>query len=676
MQLKCSLKRIFCAIGLAITSFGSTHAQQIPVPPTPPPTIFRDAPSHATAAAPIAAAPTQFSIGNPTDEEQLHLELINRARKDPNAEALRIIALNDPGVQQALQLVDLNLLKTQLAAYPATAPLSFNTKLINAARGHSQYQFDNAVQTHFEGTVDLAQRFTAAGYSYRSGGENVFAFASNVEYGHAGFEVDWSGDTSNGGMQTPPGHRNSIHTNIFTEIGIGVVLGTNTLNGTTVGPQVVTEDFGLPATAATYITGVAYYDLNGNNFYDLGEGLSGVTVTVDGQNNYAVTASSGGYSIPVPAGGSYTLHFQASGLSATTNQVTLNGTNNFKLDFTPAYVSPAVTTAPSITFAGTQNLYTFASVGGATGYRARVQALHTPVTEGAENGLANVSATTFGGYPVISTTVHATGLASFHLGHRPGVVAPGLQAIQLNKRYYVKTNIAEIDFQSRVGIATPNQVAHLEVSTDDGAHWTEIWSQAGTEVSGGADTSEKNFSFRTASLAAHLGKLVTIRFTFTVNGPFFPLPADTDSNIDRYAWFIDDILVSGASETSSPTITELDATNHFLFNPPSAGDYLLQFQALNGARAYPYGPLRLVTAQSGTPPVISFTNESAVSNGILTMIFEVQSGTVTPFALDSATSITGPWTTEPSAQITGPTRDLYTVTVPINGNRFYQIRAN
>src|SRR4051812_43605642 len=113
MQLKYSQKQIFCAVALAILAFGSAYAQQVPAPPTPPPTIY-NSPAHVTAAAaPIAAAPTQYSIGNPTDEEQLYLELINRARKDPNAEALRLIALNDPAVQQALQLVDLNLLKAQ-----------------------------------------------------------------------------------------------------------------------------------------------------------------------------------------------------------------------------------------------------------------------------------------------------------------------------------------------------------------------------------------------------------------------------------------------------------------------------------------------------------------------------------------------------------------------------------
>src|ERR1051325_6263422 len=42
-----------------------------------------------------AAGPVLFSIGDPTDEEQLYLELINHARADANAEAKRLIGLND-----------------------------------------------------------------------------------------------------------------------------------------------------------------------------------------------------------------------------------------------------------------------------------------------------------------------------------------------------------------------------------------------------------------------------------------------------------------------------------------------------------------------------------------------------------------------------------------------------
>jgi len=52
--------------------------------------------------------------------------------------------------------------------------------------------------------------------------------------------------------------------------------------------------------APLFLTGVAYRDLNGSGAMDLGEGLAGVTVTVDGR---AVTTSAGGgWAIPTTAG--------------------------------------------------------------------------------------------------------------------------------------------------------------------------------------------------------------------------------------------------------------------------------------------------------------------------------------------------------------------------------------
>src|SRR5688500_8447293 len=91
-------KRIIAALSLALTTI-SVVAQKPTYAPTPPPMLVND--QKAKSAEPqVAQAGAQFSIGDPTDEEQMHLELINRARTDANAEALRLIALaaTDPNV--------------------------------------------------------------------------------------------------------------------------------------------------------------------------------------------------------------------------------------------------------------------------------------------------------------------------------------------------------------------------------------------------------------------------------------------------------------------------------------------------------------------------------------------------------------------------------------------------
>ncbi len=627
-----------------------------------------------------AAAPILFSIGNPTDEEQLYLELINRARADANAEAKRLIALDDIYVQSALQKVNTNQMQSQFATNPPAAPLSFSAKLLTAARNHAQYQFDNGIQSHFgPGTNSLQDRLNAVNYAYYWASENVYSYSQNVQYGHAAYEIDWTGDTANGGMQSPPGHRDHIHDGRFIEIGVGIVNGTNQVGANPiVGPQLVTEDFGNPFPATTYITGVAYYDLNGNNFYDLGEGLSGITVSIDGFDTYAVTSTSGGYSLPVTPGNTYTVRFKAAGVSDTISSINVSTTNNVKLDFKPTFVAPTVASAPPATYAGVSNLYTLTPFAGATSYRARIFTLQRMPLEGAEGPLTNVALTTFGNYTVISSTVKSSGSNSFRLGHMtdPSTGAAYPQLIQFVKPFYVSSG-ARIDFKSRLGVAYggqtnpptgPGETARVEISLDEGKTWTSIWSQAGSEQDHGADTSEKTFNARSVTLSNYAGKLVMLRFNFDVDtsvGWFEP-------NNDKYGWYIDDITITGAEQGTTSTPTTSDGSATFQFVPPTAGDYAMQFGATAGTRDFPMGPWYAVTAQSGPPMILP--SDTTISGNSLSM--RVRSST-SAVSLQSAPSLSGPWSTESTATITGPVNNEYTLSVPLNGSaRFYRVVTN
>ena len=636
-------------------------------------------------AAHVKAAPVLFSISDPTDDEQLYLEELNRARANAPAEAQRLIALDDVFVQNALKNVNTNLMVQQFATNPAAMPLSFNAQLINAARAHSQYQFNNGIQSHVgPGTNTLAQRLQAAGYPFYWATENVYSYAQSAVHGHAAFEIDWTGDTSNGGMQSPPAHRDHNHDRRFVEIGIGVVNGTNKVGtNVAVGPQLVTQDFGTTFPGKTYITGVAYYDLNGNNFYDLGEGLSGVTVTVDNVDSYAITASSGGYSIPVTPNQNYTVRFNAAGATQVVNAISVATTNNVKLDFKPTFAPSIVTSAPAQTYAGISNLFSFSSLGGATGYRARVFNTRTMAMEGAEGALTNVSLTTFGGYAAVSSASKASGNNSLHLRHltdnSSGNATAYPQLVRFVNPFFVK-NGARVDFQSRLGVAFggnqttgPGEIARLEISTDDGKTWTSIWSQAGTEQDRGPDTSEKIFNARSVSLASYVGKLVMLRFNFDVN----PIVGWFDQSGEKYGWYIDDIAIIAAEEAVSPTTTTLDGSATFQFAPASAGNYIMQFGATAGARNFPFGPWYAVSAQPAPPIVNMEDNLTIVSNGVISMKVVRVSGTVTTLTVQSAPSPEGVWTTESGASVNGPVGNEYTINVPMSGNaRFYRVIAN
>ena len=288
---------------------------------------------------PLGPSPSLYSIGQPTDEEQLYLEYINRSRANPTAEGVRLAATTDPDVMSAYSYfgVDLTLMQLEFATNPPVPPLAMNAKLLAAARLHSGDMFTNQYQGHngSDGSTP-GTRAIAQGYNPSSIGENVYTTAESVFYGHAGFNVDWGGSV--GGMQDPPGHRNNVNSSLFREIGVGVVDGSNG----SVGPQIVTQDFGVQQTATPLFSGVVYYDFNGNNFYDVDEGIGGVRVDVAGASYYAVTAISGGYAVPVPADGSYTLTFSAPGLATTQHIATVSAGKNVKVDYLRIYSPPVI----------------------------------------------------------------------------------------------------------------------------------------------------------------------------------------------------------------------------------------------------------------------------------------------------------------------------------------------
>jgi hypothetical protein len=676
-----SASLFFCVAGIVF----AVHGQGIPPAPALAPIAGKKvSPQNAptASAATAAAAENLFSIGDPTDDEQMYLELINRARANPPAEANRIIGLNDIFVQNALALVDTNVLLAQFSSIPATAPLSFSANLSVAARSQAQYQFDNGIQSHIgPGTNTLRERLQMANYVFSWASENVYSYAENAQHGHAGFEIDWSGDTANGGLQSPPGHRNNMNDQRFTEVGIGVINGTNQVgNNAAVGPQLVTQDFGTPYPAVTYITGVAFYDLNGNNFYDLGEGLGGVDVTIDGVASYAVTASSGGYSIPVEPDANYTVHFKPAGAAEIVTSVNVPGTNNVKLDFKPVFNPSTVTSAPANTYAGISNVYSFSSLAGATGYRARIFNLQTAPFEGAEGPLTNVALTTYGGYAAISSTVKASGSNSFHLRHITDAINTNAypQYLQFVKPFFVEAG-AKIDFKSRLGIAYagtaqtgPGETARLEISLDEGNTWTSIWSQAGVTQDHGADNSEKTFNARSVSLTNYVGKLVMLRFNFDVD----PEVGWFDEAGDAYGWYVDDVTITATEQGMAPSTASIDASAKIQFIPPAAGRYILQFGAIAGSRNFPMGPWTLVTAQPA-PPIVSFNNNVSIARGVVSMTASGVSGTIKSITVESSASPGGPWSTETGATVSGPNNGAYTIRIPTNGDtRFYRAFAN
>ena len=575
---------------------------------------------------------TAYSIGDPTDEEQLYLEFINRARAHPAAEAERLRRSTDPEVLNACAYfgVDFDRMVQQMSALAATPPLSLNPQLTAAARLHSLDMWTNGFQSHngSDGSSPVT-RVQAQGYAWAALGENVYSWATSVAQGHAGFEIDWGPGV--GGMQTPPGHRDNIHGGAYREIGIGVVNGRNA----GVGPQLVTQEFSRQFGLTPFITGVAYYDLNANGFYDLGEGLPGVTVSVVGSSFFAVTTNSGGYSVPVPGDGSYTVSFSAPGFASTQAVAVVTGGNNVKVDFTPRYAPPVIT-GSSLAAMGVANQYTFTPVGGAVGYQwKQTKRVAATILEGAEKGLGKVIATTTPGYSVLDAGVQATGSNSFHLCHP----LPVEQSFALD-RVLKPSAGSQFIFASRLGYATANQIARAQISTNSGATWLNVWSQPGDLTSG-----QPTFRRTTNALAAYAGQEVMLRFSYEhTGGSYF------NQTTAGMGFYVDDILVTGAEELIA-VATNDTATTAFAFTPTETTDGTLRVRADLGQRFLDWGPALPVSVTGNVLARVRITGPPTFSGDRVLLNVTVISGTATRFQVETARDAGGPWLVDESATV-------------------------
>ena len=293
-----------------------------------------------------------YDCGHPTNEEQYMLELINQARANPAAYGQLLSTTTDPNVsseftywdQQDAQEPTRAQIRSDFAAYPAVPPVAMSPKLLAAAHAHDEDMYQNDYQGHTGTDNSTPQsRCNAQGYPGTYIGENIFAYGKSVFESVANWLIDFGP-----GNDTAHGHRKNIldlwgFGEYYAEAGPGIIDGSNG----SVGPMICTLDLGNAG--QNFILGVVYSDNNHNGAYDMGEGDSGVKVTVSGGSYYAISSGSGGYAIPYSGTGSVTV--TASGGAFPTpviKTIDFQG-ENVKVDFNPdltGYPSQAVLVLP------------------------------------------------------------------------------------------------------------------------------------------------------------------------------------------------------------------------------------------------------------------------------------------------------------------------------------------
>jgi uncharacterized protein YkwD len=229
-------------------------------------------------------------------EEQLMIELINRARSNPSAEAARY-------------QIDLNqgLTGRDLIESSPKQPLAPVAALQVASARHAtdmlmRDYFDHVAKDPAPQGKSPTDRAFSAGYD-RGVGENLALWPLN------GMSPEASVLGSHQLLFRSPGHRSNILGASYSQLGVGIEIGEYSgdfFRGSAHESMMTTEKFGLSNMSRPSITGVVYDDSRvSNDFYDMGEGVGGVTLTAvksTGERYSTTTGVSGGYSLQVPAG--------------------------------------------------------------------------------------------------------------------------------------------------------------------------------------------------------------------------------------------------------------------------------------------------------------------------------------------------------------------------------------
>ncbi|MFM2391950.1 MAG: hypothetical protein RLZZ437_3505 [Pseudomonadota bacterium] len=217
--------------------------------------------------------------------EQYLLELINRGRLDPVAEAARYG-------------IDLNAnLAAGTISTEAKQVLAPNALLESAAIKHSQWMLATDIFSHTGANGStLGTRATAEGYQWNLVGENIAVWGTSGTLNPTA-----AIDAHHKGLFLSAGHRTNLMHDTFSEVGLAQEVGKFAFSGgAELNASMLTELFGHSA-GNTFLTGVAYTDTNKNGFYSVGEGKALTQFKVGGAT--AVSEAAGGYAINVSAGG-------------------------------------------------------------------------------------------------------------------------------------------------------------------------------------------------------------------------------------------------------------------------------------------------------------------------------------------------------------------------------------
>lgn len=346
-----------------------------------------------------------------------------------------------------------------------------------------------------------------------------------------------------------------------------------------------------------------------------------------------VTVSKGGVAVPVtveyrstavtPNFGEDTIVWRLNGFNDTSvypkpgadenYQVTVNGVQgsgvppSFSYNvivFDPDVMTPGAplttASAPATVTSNAAFTGSVAAMPGATGYQLNLY-----------RSLALVGALTPGNsaalWSQLTSGYNALGATEFHLYHAEFET----QQLTLIDALYVGQNAA-LSFERRFNFATPTEIARVQVSLDGGVSWQDIHSEAGT-------SSTVPYATVNLSLAAFAGRMIRLRFSFTLSGSFY--------NCSTCGWYFRNIAFAN--------VIKLAPAGEAALSPPllstnliagDAGSYILLGRTeYQGSYFGDWGQGLAITATTATVPAAPTAVSATASIGSVTVRFSAPS---------------------------------------------------
>jgi hypothetical protein len=269
-----------------------------------------------------------------------------------------------------------------------------------------------------------------------------------------------------------------------------------------------------------------------------------------------------------------------------------------------------------------------------TGYQwLTAQTTNGNLIDNAGKGLTNFTIFPTPLYPLITNSGDGTGKC-FHLTH----TNPAPQLLQLREVLFPKTN-SFLRFRSCLSYATSNEEARVQVSTNSGATWEDIFTQQGSNGRG-----QTAYVSTKLSLAQCAGQPTLVRFNYDYRGGAYY------AEIAPYVgWRMEAILFTNTSKLAEITTTATLSTN-FNFSPPSPGNWIIQARSvIFGQFAVGGSPVLPLTAVSNPAPMLFSLQPPIALGSQIQVPFVLFQGAASHFQLLEAGQVGGPWTVDSDA---------------------------